>query len=77
MGYMQVDLYKQIEDQRRADQRRDAELWRLLRLGRSRAKQCWLVRKGCWLLCQIGRWMVKLGQELQRAGAYRPGPMAT
>ena len=31
MEYMQIHLYKRIEDERRADQRRDAELWRLLR----------------------------------------------
>ena len=74
MAYMQFELYKRIEDERRADQRRDAEVWRLLQLSRRRP-QHWLARKGCWLLCQVGRWMVRLGQELQRAGTYRPGPM--
>jgi hypothetical protein len=72
--YMQVDLYKRMEDRRRAEVRRDAEVWRLLRAGGRRPRR-WLASKGCWLLCQIGRWMVRLGQDLQRAGAYRPGPM--
>jgi hypothetical protein len=76
MEYVQVDLYKRMEDRRRADQRRDAEVWRLLRQS-GRLPRHWLARKGCWLLCQVGRWMVRLGQELQRAGAYRPGPMTT
>ncbi|MBN1580671.1 MAG: hypothetical protein JXA89_08195 [Anaerolineae bacterium] len=77
MEYMQVNLYKRVEDQRRADRRRDAERWRLLRQGRRRSEQDWLSRQGCWLLCQLGRWMVRLGQGLQRAGAYQPGPMPT
>jgi hypothetical protein len=76
MECMQVDLYKRVEDQRRAAQRRNAEVWRLLQQGRRRPRQ-WLARKGCWLLCQIGRWMVRLGQDLQRAAAYRPDPMTT
>jgi hypothetical protein len=67
MEYMQVELYKRIEDDRRADQRRDAELWRLLRLD-GRRTQHWRVPRRYWLLCQIGRWMVRLGQELQRIG---------
>ena len=74
MEIMQLDLYKRIEDQRRADERRDAEVWRLLQLGKCRPRP-WLASKGCWLLCQVGRWMVRLGQRLERAGTYRPGPM--
>ena len=55
--YMQVDLYKQMEDRRRAEKRRDAELSWLLKQGK-RYPQHWLPRQGCWVLCQAGRWMV-------------------
>jgi len=74
MGYMQVELYKRVEDERRADQRRDAEIWRLLHRGQHRPEH-WLYHTRCWLLCQAGKWMVRLGREMERAGAVRVGPM--
>jgi hypothetical protein len=72
--YMQVDLYKQMEDRRRAEKRRDAELSWLLKQGK-RYPQHWLPRQGCWVLCQAGRWMVRAGQALQQAGAFPSGQM--
>lgn len=72
MQYMQTDLYKRMEDGRRAEMQRDATIWRLLRQ-RGRRPRHWLARQRCWLLCQVGRWMVRLGQELQRASVHRLG----
>jgi hypothetical protein len=72
MECMQLDLYKRVEDMRRADLRRDASVWRLLRSGHQRTQR-WLPRQSCRLLCQVGRWLVRLGHGLQRAAAYQPG----
>jgi len=74
MECVRVELYRRIEDERRADQRRDAEVWRLLHKGGHQPEH-WLHQKRCWLLCQVGRWMVRLGREMERAGTYRVGPI--
>ena len=34
-------------------------------------KRGWLSRQGCWLLCQLGRLLVALGQQLEQYG--QPG----
>ena len=50
---------------RHADIRREAERWRRTRIGRSD----WLHRQGCWLLCWLGRMLVRLGRRLEHYGA--------
>lgn len=44
---------------------RAAERNRLLREAGIQ-RQGWLSRQGCWLLCQLGRLLVALGQRLQK-----------
>lgn len=44
---------------------RAAERNRLLREAGIQ-RQGWLSRQGCWLLCQLGRLLVALGQLLQK-----------
>ncbi len=46
---------------------REGEKYRLLREARL-DHQRWLSRQGCWFLCQLGRLLVALGQQLQRHG---------
>jgi hypothetical protein len=70
MSYMNPSLYKRMEDRRRAEMRQVADDWRLLRQGQER--HGWLSQKGCWLLCQLGRLLVKAGQQLQAFGTARP-----
>jgi len=36
-------------------------------------KRGWLPRQSCWLLCQVGRLLVALGEQLQRYG--QPGTL--
>ena len=65
---MFIELHRQIRELQRADMRRDADNWRLLRQGRARGRP-WHVRTGCWLLCQLGELMVRAGQRLQQVQA--------
>lgn len=52
---------------RMQEAQRDAENRRLLRSVKMDQRR-WLPRQGCWLLCQLGRLLVALGQHLQRYG---------
>jgi hypothetical protein len=66
--YVQADLYKRMEDRRRAEMRRDADLWRMLCCGqrlRQGRRSTWLLQLGCRLLYQLGRWLIDLGQQLE------------
>jgi len=63
---MFIELHRQINELQRADMRRDADAWRLLRQDRTR-RPPWPVRTGCWVLCRLGRLMVRAGQRLQSA----------
>jgi hypothetical protein len=62
-----VDIHLRIEARRRAEERQQAELWRLMRRGRQR-RQSWLSRHGCWMLCRLGRALVRLGRQLESYG---------
>jgi hypothetical protein len=54
----------------RIDQaRRGAKTQRRVRPG-------WMMRQGCWLLCQLGHLLVALGQRLQGYGPARPAPLS-
>jgi hypothetical protein len=62
-----------MEDRRRAEMMYRAEAWRLLRqVGEPRSQ--WLTRQGCWLLCQLGRFLVELGRQLERYGLLQAEP---
>ena len=67
MSHLNLELYKQVDDLRRADERQQARMWRLSRQV-SRDQPGWLAQQGCWLLCQLGRRMVSLGRQLQQYG---------
>ena len=71
MLYVHPDLRKRMEDRRRREAERQAENWHLLRRAR-KAQRSWVSRQGCWLLCQLGHLLVRLGQQLQRVGAPQP-----
>jgi hypothetical protein len=72
VSHLNLELYKQVDDLRRADERQQARRWRLSRHLSARLparrQQSWLSRQGCWLLCQLGRRMVNLGRQLQQVG---------
>jgi hypothetical protein len=72
VAWMNVELFKRIENVRLEEMRRDAEIWRLLRQGQ-RDRSGRLARHGRWLLCQLGRWLVAQGQQLQAYGRYQHG----
>ena len=68
------DLYKRYVDQRLEELRHDAAMWRLLRQGR-RDRPGLLARRGCRLLCELGRWLVRLGEQLQAYDRYQHGAL--
>ena len=68
MSQLNLELYSQVQALRRQDMRRDAQQWRLARWAGSRP--VWLSQRGCWVLCQIGRWLVRVGEQLQSYGRY-------
>ena len=74
--YLNLELHSRVEKDRRQDILRDIEIRRLLRPDESR-RRTWLARQGCWVLCQLGRWLVRLGQQLQSAGMYRRDPLTS
>lgn len=69
MAWMDLQYQYDLDQLRRQDARRDAAKWRLLHQGQSHST--WLSRRICWLLCQLGRWLVRLGQQLQHQGVYK------
>jgi len=74
--YLSPELHSRVQRERRQEMLHDAEMFRLLRQGRRR-QQTWIARQGCWILCQLGRWLVRLGQQLQNAGMYRQHPLTS
>ena len=71
MLYVHPDLRKRMGDGQRMEAERRAENWRLLRQAR-KAHRSWVSRQGCWLACQLGHFLVRLGQQLQswRSAAF-------
>lgn len=59
-----------VRQEEKKDQLRQAAQWRLLReAGLVRGLQ--LGRSACWLLCQLGRALVALGEQLEQVGQPR------
>ena len=73
MLYVHPDLNKRMEDRRRAEARHRADAWRLLRQARGN-RQPWFAQQGCWLLCQLGHLLIRLGQQLERYGPLHAEP---
>jgi hypothetical protein len=71
MQSLHPDIDAAAAKARHADIRREAERWRQTRITRSG----WLSRQGYWLMCQLGRALVRLGQRLANYGSpvARPG----
>lgn len=71
--YMQPDLRKRMEDRRRLEAEQVAADWQLLHRADGRQRwvkpKGWMTKKGCWLLCQLGRALVWSGRRLQEVGA--------
>ena len=56
-----------VRQEQKRDQLRQAARWRLLReAGLVHAPQ--IRQSACWLLCQLGRAMVSLGERLEQYG---------
>jgi hypothetical protein len=68
--YISPELHSRVLKERHRDLLHDAEMHRLLHQGKPRQPK-WLASQGCRILCQLGRWLVRLGQQLQSAGVYR------
>jgi hypothetical protein len=73
MLYVHPDLDKRMEDRRRAEARHQAETWRLLRQVKAN-QPGWFVRRGCWVLCQVGHLLIRLGQQLEQYGPLHAEP---
>ena len=71
MSCPSLEWHYRVERERREDMRRDVVRWRLLK---QVARPSVLIRQGCRLLCQLGRWMVGLGRQLQQYGHYGQKP---
>jgi hypothetical protein len=54
------ELELQIAKQRIGDMMRDAEQWRLLRPS---PRPTWLTQQIRGLLCQLGYWLIRVGQQ--------------
>ena len=68
--YMSLELHNQVQKERHQEIIRDVEIRRLLRGDKPR-QRTWLVRQGCWFLCQLGHWLVRVGRQLQSVGMYQ------
>ena len=69
-----LEWHYRVEWERRQDMLRDVVRWRLLKQA---GRPSLLTRQSCWLISQLGRWMVRQGQQLQQHGRYeqRPFPL--
>jgi hypothetical protein len=67
VSHLNLELYNRVDNLRRADERQRAELWRLSQPA-WRDRPSWVAQQGCRLLCQLGRWMISLGRQLQQVG---------
>ena len=63
MSHWSLELHEQVAYAQREDMRRDAAQWRLLQQA---GRRPWLPERCSWFLCQLGRWMVSMGRQLQR-----------
>jgi hypothetical protein len=54
------ELHLQIAKQRIGDMMRDVEQWRLLR---SSLQPTWATQQIRGLLCQLGYWLIRVGQQ--------------
>ncbi len=62
-----LDWADQIEKMRREKEIRQAAIWRLLRRA-GIGQQEWPFLLGCWLLCQLGHCLVRMGHRLESLG---------
>lgn len=72
MSCRNLEWHYRVEWERRQDMRRDVVRWHLLK---QVERPSLLTRQGCWLLCQLGRWMVQLGQQLLQYGSQERSPI--
>ena len=73
MSYLDCYSAERLMDLRVREERRQAELRRLQREAQQ-AHEGWLSRQRCWVLCQVGRFLVSLGVRLLQAGLAQPQP---
>jgi hypothetical protein len=59
-----------VRREEQKDQLRQAARWRLLREA-GLVREPGIKQSACWLLCRLGRALVALGEQLERAGQPR------
>ena len=59
-----------VRQEQKKDQLRQATRWRLLREA-GLVREMRIKRSACWLLCQLGRALVSLGEQLEQIGQPR------
>ena len=65
---MHPDALVEIDAQKRHEAIQRAKRWHLMRETLSN-QPSWTRKQSCWMLCQLGRLLVNLGQHLERYGA--------
>jgi hypothetical protein len=65
--HVHPDLHERMGHIKRQEALRSAQAWRLARLATAQHPG-WFRRQECWLLCQLGRAMVRLGRRLLEYG---------
>lgn len=68
---MHPDALVKIEAQKRHEAIHRAKLRHMMREALSN-QPSWTKKQSCWLLCQLGRLLVSLGQQLERYGTPQP-----
>ena len=68
--WMDGDVVHRVRREENKDQLRQAARWRLLREA-GLVHELQLKRSACRLLCQLGRALVALGEQLEQAGQPR------
>lgn len=65
---MHPDALVEIEAQKRREAIQRARLWHMMHEALN-DHPSWARKQSCWILCQLGRLLVNLGQQLERYGA--------
>jgi hypothetical protein len=65
--FMNGDVVYRVRKEQQRDQLRQVERWRVQRQA-GLVSSIQLKRSACWLLCQVGRTLVALGQQLEQYG---------
>jgi hypothetical protein len=70
MSYMEFRLAEELMEMRKEGAQQWSESCHLLRQAKL-VRPSWFSQQRCWLLCQLGRMLVALGERLERYALAR------